>query len=91
MGRSLGYKCSRMSFTFYIFFYFFLLGTVKDNILFGKRFQQDWYDAVIDACALKDDFQQLSHGNFLLHILLFRKKLTMVFCYKNCLVIEQKI
>ena len=47
------------------FLYLFSLGTVKDNILFGKRFQQDWYDAVIDACALKDDLQQLSHGNIL--------------------------
>ena len=57
-----------------LFLYLFSLGTVKDNILFGKRFQQDWYDAVIDACALKDDLQQLSHGNFL--FCYFEKKIT---------------
>ena len=57
------------------FLYLFSLGTVKDNILFGKRFQQDWYDAVIDACALKDDLQQLSHGN-ILFFFLFRKYFT---------------
>ena len=59
------------------FLYLFSLGTVKDNILFGKRFQQDWYDAVIDACALKDDLQQLSHGNFLLFCY-FEKKLQII-------------
>ena len=62
MGRSLSYKSQ--TFKKLISHNFYLLGTVKDNVLFGKRFQQDWYDAVIDACALKDDLQQLSHGIF---------------------------
>ena len=38
-------------------------GSVKDNILFGKMYQQEWYDAVIDACALKDDLKQFYHGD----------------------------
>lgn len=27
-------------------------GTLRDNILFGSPFYVDWYDAVLDACAL---------------------------------------
>ena len=38
-------------------------GTVKDNILFGKMFQREWYEAVLEACALKDDLKQLSKGD----------------------------
>ena len=38
-------------------------GSVKDNILFGKMYQQEWYDAVIDACALKEDLKQFYHGD----------------------------
>ena len=34
-------------------------GTVRDNILYGKNYQPDWYDKVINACALKEDFDQL--------------------------------
>ena len=28
-------------------------GTVKENIMFGQEFVQDWYLKVIEACALK--------------------------------------
>ncbi len=37
--------------------------SVRDNILFGKMFQPDWYDAVLDACALKEDMKQLTKGD----------------------------
>ncbi|KAF2084152.1 ABC multidrug transporter-like protein [Saccharata proteae CBS 121410] len=37
--------------------------TVKDNIVFGKPFRQDWYDAVVDACALRADFDMLPNGD----------------------------
>ena len=37
--------------------------TVKDNILFGRPFDQDRYDAVIEQCALTADLQLLSHGD----------------------------
>lgn len=38
-------------------------GTVRDNILFGKVYQDSWYDQVVEACALKEDFAQLSSGD----------------------------
>ena len=38
-------------------------GTVKDNILYGKLYQKDWYKKVITACALQEDFSQFSKGD----------------------------
>ena len=38
-------------------------GTVRENILYGKFHQPDWYNKVITACALKEDFAQLSKGD----------------------------
>ena len=38
-------------------------GSVKDNILFGKMFQQDWYHSVLEACALNEDLKQWYHGD----------------------------
>jgi len=38
-------------------------GSVKDNILFGKRLDVDWYEKVIQACALKQDLGLLPHGD----------------------------
>jgi ATP-binding cassette subfamily C (CFTR/MRP) protein 1 len=37
--------------------------TVKDNIVFSKTFKQDWYDSVVDACALRPDFDMLPNGD----------------------------
>ena len=37
--------------------------TVKDNILFGKVYNQDKYASVIDACALQADLDILSGGD----------------------------
>ncbi|KAL1635190.1 ATP-binding cassette transporter yor1 [Neofusicoccum ribis] len=37
--------------------------TVRDNIVFGKEFRQDWYDRVVDACALRADFDMLPNGD----------------------------
>ncbi|TAQ85854.1 hypothetical protein B7494_g5813 [Chlorociboria aeruginascens] len=37
--------------------------TVKDNILFGKEMDRDWYKRVIDACALRPDLDMLPHGD----------------------------
>ncbi|KAK7734458.1 ATP-binding cassette transporter yor1 [Botryosphaeria dothidea] len=37
--------------------------TVRDNIIFGKEFNQDWYDQVVDACALRADFDMLPNGD----------------------------
>jgi ABC-type multidrug transport system fused ATPase/permease subunit len=37
--------------------------TVKENIVFGREFNQNWYDKVVDACALRPDFEMLPHGD----------------------------
>lgn len=39
-----------------------LNATLKENILFGKEFDQDLYERVIDACALKPDFGNSMKG-----------------------------
>ncbi|PHH55270.1 Canalicular multispecific organic anion transporter 1 [Ceratocystis fimbriata CBS 114723] len=40
-----------------------LNATVKDNIVFGYRYDADFYDRTIRACALLDDFAQLPDGD----------------------------
>ena len=37
--------------------------TVKQNIVFGRDFDEKWYDAVIDACALRPDLEMLPSGD----------------------------
>jgi ABC-type multidrug transport system fused ATPase/permease subunit len=37
--------------------------TIRDNILFGKKFDQDRYDAVVESCALVTDFEILESGD----------------------------
>ncbi|KAK3842495.1 MAG: ABC transporter type 1, transmembrane domain-containing protein [Linnemannia gamsii] len=37
--------------------------TIRDNILFGKKFDQDLYDAVVEGCALVTDFEILESGD----------------------------
>ena len=37
--------------------------TVRDNILFGQPYDEQWYNSVIDACALRHDLQQLANGD----------------------------
>jgi len=38
-------------------------GTIRDNIVFGKPFDIKWYNEVIGACALLQDFDLLPHGD----------------------------
>lgn len=38
-------------------------GSIRQNILFGKEYDRDHYDAVIKACALIKDFEQLENGD----------------------------
>ena len=40
-----------------------LSATIKDNIIFGHRFDQEFYDQVIEACALRPDLAVLSLGD----------------------------
>eukprot|EP01117_Protostelium_nocturnum_P014432 TRINITY_DN5489_c0_g2_i1.p1 TRINITY_DN5489_c0_g2~~TRINITY_DN5489_c0_g2_i1.p1 ORF type:complete len:1368 (+),score=525.16 TRINITY_DN5489_c0_g2_i1:158-4261(+) len=37
--------------------------TVKDNILFGKEYDKNRYEAVVRCCALQHDFEQFSEGD----------------------------
>jgi ATP-binding cassette subfamily C (CFTR/MRP) protein 1 len=37
--------------------------TVRENIIFGKEFKQDWYNTVVDACALRPDLDMLPNGD----------------------------
>ncbi|KAJ1857156.1 hypothetical protein GGF49_002084 [Coemansia sp. RSA 1853] len=37
--------------------------TLRDNILFGSRFDQEFYDRVVDACALRPDLDMLPGGD----------------------------
>jgi ABC-type multidrug transport system fused ATPase/permease subunit len=37
--------------------------TAKENIMFGKLFRRDWYDKVVEACALLPDFEMLPNGD----------------------------
>ena len=37
--------------------------TFKENILFGKEYDRKWYDAVIDACALRPDLEMLPNAD----------------------------
>ncbi|GAA5830633.1 hypothetical protein JCM11251_002541 [Rhodosporidiobolus azoricus] len=38
-------------------------GTVKSNITFGHRFEQEFYELVVEACALKEDLKMLPQGD----------------------------
>lgn len=37
--------------------------TLKDNILFGRKYNKDLYEKVIEMCALKADFEMLPGGD----------------------------
>jgi ATP-binding cassette, subfamily C (CFTR/MRP), member 1 len=37
--------------------------SVQDNITFFHRFDQEYYDIVLDACALRPDLAMLSDGD----------------------------
>ncbi|KAL4470182.1 hypothetical protein ABPG74_011793 [Tetrahymena malaccensis] len=38
-------------------------GTIRDNILFGKPYHQEWYNKVVKACCLLSDFDQFSDAD----------------------------
>ncbi|KAJ5175109.1 uncharacterized protein N7482_000986 [Penicillium canariense] len=37
--------------------------TVRNNVLFGKEYEESWYNQVIDACALGPDMEVLPNGD----------------------------
>lgn len=44
---------------------FLFPGTIRENILFGNKFDPERYRKVIDACCLEEDFQMITGGDFL--------------------------
>ncbi|PNY04768.1 ABC transporter C family member 9-like protein [Trifolium pratense] len=40
-----------------------LTGNIRDNITFGKEFDEDKYEKTVEACALKKDFELFSGGD----------------------------
>ncbi|CAI5472069.1 unnamed protein product [Closterium sp. Yama58-4] len=42
---------------------FIMAGTLKDNIIFGRPFQADLYNQVLDACALRRDIANWPRGD----------------------------
>jgi ABC-type multidrug transport system fused ATPase/permease subunit len=37
--------------------------SIKDNILFGEDFDEDWYLQVLEACSLNSDISRLPAGD----------------------------
>jgi len=37
--------------------------SVRNNILFGKEYDEEWYNRVIDACALRSDLEMFPDGD----------------------------
>lgn len=44
---------------------FILNLTLRDNILFGSDFDSEWYNKVLDACALRPDIEQLGGSDLI--------------------------
>ncbi|KAJ3397113.1 Multidrug resistance-associated protein 1 [Lobulomyces angularis] len=40
-----------------------LNSSIRENILFGSEYDEEWYDKVIEACALTHDFSILTDGD----------------------------
>jgi ABC-type multidrug transport system fused ATPase/permease subunit len=38
-------------------------GTIRENILFGKNYDEEWFNQVIEVCALKHDLTLFSNGD----------------------------
>merc|ERR1719174_148436 len=37
--------------------------TVRSNIIFGSKYEEEWYEKVIEACALDEDMKQFPGGD----------------------------
>ena len=42
---------------------FILNATVRNNILFGEEYNEDFYNRVVEACALTTDLDILPNGD----------------------------
>jgi ABC-type multidrug transport system fused ATPase/permease subunit len=63
MTRSDGSVTIRGDIAYYSQTTWILSATVKDNIVFGHRFDPVFYDKVLDACALRADLAVLPQGH----------------------------
>lgn len=65
--KELPYKSGKMNITGKISYSsqepWLFSGSVRQNILFGEKFNEERYLKVIDICALKSDFAQFPHGD----------------------------
>ena len=41
-------------------------GTVRENVLFGQEFEEEWYNQVLSECCLKEDMSVLPFGDLTL-------------------------
>ena len=48
---------------FYIFSNLLLLGTIRENILFGANYEEQRYNEVIRVCSLTRDLQLFPDGD----------------------------
>lgn len=42
---------------------FVLSASIRDNIVFGTKFDSDFYERVLDACALRPDLAVMQAGD----------------------------
>ena len=42
---------------------FILNATLRDNVTFGREFEQEFYNQVIEACALDRDLENMKRGD----------------------------
>ena len=38
-------------------------GTIKQNILFGKQFDETWYDRTTNLCCMEHDIESFEYGS----------------------------
>ena len=41
-------------------------GTMRDNVLFGEDYKEEWYNMVTEACCLSEDIDKLLYGDMTL-------------------------
>ena len=39
-------------------------GTIRENVLCGREFKEDWYWEVMEACCLKEDLEEFPLADF---------------------------
>ena len=39
-------------------------GTLRDNILFGQPYEEEWYWEVVGACCLREDINQFPYRDY---------------------------